>query len=81
MASRIFDFPDPLRPVIALKWGSKLYCWAVIQLVSDVQGNVVEALSGKPNDRTNVPVDHSLMSVGLEAINNNLLNVHDARQD
>lgn len=25
MESRILDFPDPLSPVIALKWGSNLW--------------------------------------------------------
>ena len=25
MESRILDFPDPFKPVMALKWGSKLH--------------------------------------------------------
>ena len=96
MASNMFDLPDPLSPVIALKCGSNL--------LGSNSNDDDEKMSGKDwqgellnkNERmimivfpsvvivlstivsaAFLPVDGGPVSIGLESVHDNLLNVHD----
>jgi hypothetical protein len=69
MASRMFDFPDPFRPVMALKCGSNLEKNMENEHVSF---DAVDAVGNK-----HLPLNSCTMSVRLEAVHYHFLDVHD----
>jgi hypothetical protein len=66
----MLDFPEPFNPVIALKWGSTLYVERQHYENTETNGQRRHSLTEV------LPFHYCFMSVGLEAINDNFLDVH-----
>ena len=81
--SRMFDFPEPLRPVMALKWGSNLEGSGVRNVNGGVEGlelqkdNKIMLTLLACCGRNHSPSDDSTMCVRLEAVDDNFFDMHD----